>query len=383
MADLPAKKTKLVGYFARLTDYFMLGSDRPVRRLVAYYVVLALATVVLVHFLPAAGKLFLGEKFDPHGTVSQVLQDGLTGTSASPGLDIMPRVEFAVLTTLVFFGTIALMLPVSWVYMSTREGAAHNQSVVQTLILLPLVVAGIVMIVRDSLALAFGLAGVVAAVRFRSTFSDARDLVYIFLAIVVGFAAGVHVLTVAALLSVIFNFVMLVIWRYDFGRNLLAPAAAEHWKEPLAHLAGSDAEGKVVPDRDLVLALTPQKVDLLVERFDRVQHLLGSHGKKPKYNAILTITSTSITEAQQHVEEVLEASTKRWKLDEVVTNATKPSELYYLVRMKLSVPKDALLTAIRAAAGASIAEATVEVGDAIAVESGEARALRKKEENPA
>src|SRR6185436_10101721 len=104
-----------------------------------------------------------------------------------------PRVTAGVtliVNTLVsFLLAIALMLPVSWVYMSTGKERRHNQGVAQTLIVLPIVVAGVVLVVQNSLALAFSLAGVVAAVRFRTTLSDTRDIVFIFLAIGVGFAA--------------------------------------------------------------------------------------------------------------------------------------------------------------------------------------------------
>src|SRR5207247_5399259 len=99
------------------------------------------------------------------------------------------------------------------VYMSARPIPGHNQAIVQTLIILPVVVAGIVFIVQNSLALAFSLAGVIGAVRFRTTLRDARDLVYIFLSIVVGFAAGVQALAVGAIITVVFNLVLLFTWR--------------------------------------------------------------------------------------------------------------------------------------------------------------------------
>src|SRR5262249_25074870 len=160
-----------------------------------------------------------------------------------------------------------------------------SQSIVQTLLIMPLVVAGVVLVVRNSLALAFSLAGVVAAVRFRTTMSDARDIVFVFLAIGVGFAAGVQTLTVAALLSVIFHFVLVLIWRTDCGRNVLEPTAASQWAEPLGDLARK-AGAEAVPDRDLVLALTPKKVEALADRFKRVRDLLGPAGKQPRYNAV-------------------------------------------------------------------------------------------------
>jgi hypothetical protein len=266
------------------------------------------------------------------------------------------------------------------VYMSARKAQGHNQSVVEVLIVLPIIVAGIVLIVRNSLALAFSLGGVVAAVRFRTNLSDSRDIVFIFLAIAVGFAAGVQVIMVALLLSIIFNFILVFIWRFDFGRNVLEPTAASQWAEPLGDLAGKDHGGNIVPDRDLVLALTPTKVEALTQRFQRVRDILGPKGKKPRFDAVVTVTSTNLAEAQSHVEPALGQTTKRWKLDEVITNTGKPSELFYLVRTRKSVTRDAMLTAIRASGNGFIDGAEVEIGDALAKEAGEDRQERKKQE---
>ena len=296
----------------------------------------------------------------------------------APAADLQSRLSFALSTAILLLSTLAIMLPVTWVYMSARSGHGHNQSVVQALIVLPMIVAGIVLIVSNSLALAFSLGGVVAAVRFRTNLSDARDVVFIFLAIGVGFAAGVQEVTIAMILSMIFNFVLVLIWRYDFGRPVLEPTAAAEWTEPLNDLAGKDQGGNKVPDRDLVLALTPKKVEALTERFDRVKTLLGPNGKKPRFNAILTIATTDIAEAQKTVEPALDKVTKRWKLDEVVTNTGKPSELYYIVRTRKSVDRDALLTAVRTSGNGAIANADIEIGDALAVEQGRGKAREKE-----
>jgi hypothetical protein len=250
------------------------------------------------------------------------------------------------------------------------------------LIVLPMIVAGVVLIVSNSLALAFSLGGVVAAVRFRTNMSDSRDIVFIFLAIAVGFAAGVQDITIALTLSCIFNFVLVVLWRYDFGRTVLEPTASSQWAEPLGDLAGKDHGGNIVPDRDLVLALTPKKVEALAERFERVRVLLGRNGKKPRFDAVLAVTTTELDGAQKHIEKTLDDVSKRWKLDEVVTNVGKPSELYYLVRQRKSVTRDAMVTAIRSGSNGFIDQANVEVGDALAKEAGEVRQERKKAEAP-
>jgi hypothetical protein len=368
-------------FFRKLINFVTLGSSHPLRRLVAYYAVLAVVVFLLYRFFPIVDQLLSGEGSSFLTKGPQMLTDGLSSDQVqSSGSDTLSRLELAITNTIVFVSTLALMLPVSWVYMSARKERVHNQSIVQTLLILPMVVAGVILIVRNSLALAFSLAGVVAAVRFRTSLRDARDVVFIFLAIAVGFAAGVQVLSVAALLSMIFNFVLVLIWRYDFGRNVLEPTAASQWTAPLSELVTKDDAGMEVPDRDLVLALTPKKVEVLRARFKRVGGLLGTNGKKPRYDAVLSIITGALTQAQQHVEHVLDEHTKRWKLDEVVSNDGKPSELFYLIRTRKSVPRDVLLTALRANAGASINSCELEVGDAMEQEVVELKETRKEHE---
>jgi hypothetical protein len=374
-----------MGFFTRMMSYVTLGSDRPIRRLAAYYAVLFIVGLLVYRFVPVLDALLTGDRLDHLAKIPALLQDGLANGAIQPAAaaTLASRAEFGLSTAVILLSTLALMLPVTWVYMSARRGQGHNQSVVQVLIVLPMIVAGIVLIVSNSLALAFSLGGVVAAVRFRTNLSDARDVVFIFLAIAVGFAAGVQDISIALMLSLIFNFVLVLIWRYDFGRTVLEPTAASQWADPLGDLAGKDKGGNVIPDRDLVLALTPKKVEALAERFARVQIILGPNGKKPRYDSVLTVTTSDVSDAQKHIEASLDLITKRWKLDEVITNTGKPSELYYLVRKRKSVSRDVMLTAIRTGGNGSITHADVEIGDAMAKEQGEIRQARKKAEQPA
>jgi hypothetical protein len=374
-----------MGFFTRMMSYVTLGSARPIRRLAAYYLLLVIVGLLVFRFVPVLDALLTGDRLDHLAKIPALLQDGMTKGAIQPAAaaTLASRAEFGLSTAVILLSTLALMLPVTWVYMSARLGQGHNQSVVQVLIVLPMIVAGIVLIVSNSLALAFSLGGVVAAVRFRTNLTDARDIVFIFLAIAVGFAAGVQDITIALMLSFIFNFVLVLIWRYDFGRTVLEPTASSQWADPLGDLAGKDKGGNVIPDRDLVLALTPKKVEALAERFARVQIILGPNGKKPRYDSVLTVTTSDVGDAQKHIEAALDQITKRWRLDEVVTNTGKPSELYYLVRKRKSVGRDAMLTAIRSGGNGTIAHASVEIGDAMAKERGEIRQERKKAEQPA
>lgn len=373
-----------MGIFTKLINYMSFGSSHPIRRLATYYAALLIVGILLFRFVPVLDNLLTGERLARLAQTPALLQDGLNGAqSQSPPEDVLTRVEFAASTAFLLLSTLAIMLPVTWVYMSARSGHGHNQTVVQALVVLPMIVAGIILIVSNSLALAFSLGGVVAAVRFRTNLSDARDVVFIFLAIAVGFAAGVQDITIALMLSMLFNFVLVMIWRYDYGRPVLEPTAASEWAEPLGDLAKHPDKPDAVPDRDLVLALTPKKVEALADRFARVRSILGPNGKKPRFDAVVSVTSNTPAEAQKQIEAALDQSTKRWKLDELISNNGKPSEFYYIVKTRKSVPRDALVTAIRASGNGTIESLDVEVGEALAKEEVEAKRERKERERAA
>ncbi len=346
-----------------MIDVITMGSDRPVRRLVAYYAIVAIVVATLAYFFPGEIARIAAKGLGDVPEGPTVLTDALSSSPTSsvsfgPGT----LLDVSLTTVLILIGALVLILPVTWVYMSARpSGGQHNQNVVQTLIILPLVVAGIVFIVQNSLALAFSLAGVVGAVRFRTTLRDSRDLVYIFLSIVVGFAAGVQSLAVGAVISVVFNFVLVLTWHYDYGRNMLMPTASAQWSRPLQALASPTGDHQI-PDRDLILSLTPENAAALADRFTRVQKAVGSKKKKPRFDSILTVTTDVVSAAQGRIENVLERATKRWSLDEIVTNVGKPSEIYYLTRLKKSIPRDVLLTAIHESAGDVISSVDLETG---------------------
>jgi hypothetical protein len=127
------------------------------------------------------------------------------------------------------------------------------------------------------------------------------------------------------------------------------------------------------------MALDQKNALALSERFNRVRMMLGPAKKKPRYNGILSITTDQLSEAQRLVGVVLDEMAGRWRLDEVITNTSKPSELYYLVRLRKRTGRDDVLTAIRAKAGTTIISAQVELGEARQVEDQKAKAKSEKQ----
>ena len=124
-------------------------------------------------------------------------------------------------------GTILVMLPITWTYMSTKREIGFKRNFVRALIVLPICATTIVLLIQDSLALAFGLAAMVAAVRFRVTLQEAIDGIYIFAAICVGLAAGIGYLGVGIVMAIFFCFANAILWQIDYGQNPVDDAKRE------------------------------------------------------------------------------------------------------------------------------------------------------------
>lgn len=183
-------------------------------RLTVYYIVLGLMLWVAYSLVPDLHRHL------PLGVIENLL-DAESDTLLT-GVEIHATnvtTEFGGILWLVvaLLGAVVLMVPVSWVYMAIRQRAKVDQSLLETTIILPIVVTGIVLIVHSSLALAFSLAGVMAGVRFRNALKNTADSVFIFIAVGVGLAAGIGMLLVAAVMSIIFNYTFLVLWTLNYG----------------------------------------------------------------------------------------------------------------------------------------------------------------------
>ena len=116
-------------------------------------------------------------------------------------------------------GTLLVMLPVSWTYTAIKRDVGYRKSFARTLLVLPICATTIVLLIQNNLALAFGLAAMVAAVRFRVALREALDGIFIFASICVGLAAGIGHLGIAAMMAVFFCFTNAILWKIEFGQN--------------------------------------------------------------------------------------------------------------------------------------------------------------------
>lgn len=179
-----------------------------------YYAALAAVIAFISEFFPGFAALL------PTGG-SEALFGGAVGDPFEPleiGAEPSAGFEENILWFgLAILGAIVMMVPVTWVYMATRRRDDLEQSLVETMLILPIAVTGIVLIVQNSLALAFSLAGIVAGVQFRNTLKSSGDALFVFAAIGVGLAAGVKAIEIAAIMTFAFNYTFVVLWMLDYG----------------------------------------------------------------------------------------------------------------------------------------------------------------------
>lgn len=332
------------------TGALMRLADNTVVRVVAWYILLFGAAALLVDRVPGAWAWLDGGLPQGAAEAAAGVQGALTG-----GQMPLPdrRTGLPVTEVFAMLAAFALMLPVTWIYIMTRRRKGFRQSVVQTLIVLPLVVAGVVFMVKNSLALAFSLGGIVAAVSFRNTLRDTKDAVYIFLAIGVGLAAGIQSVALAAALSVTFNVVILILWWTDFGRapaHLQGPPAQRRLRRALAAVDRPDAFVSVLDDQ-ILKSLTPDQLDAVAERARR-RRADGSKSKPTRRLALRV--NGEIDDARRAAESVLEESTKRWEFVRVTRDPVGGDVLEYRVRLRKSVSPETLVRSLRADAAPQV-----------------------------
>jgi hypothetical protein len=130
---------------------------------------------------------------------------------------------------------------IAWTYMLTHPGLSYSRSFVNSIIVIPVVVALVMQVLANNLVTAFGLMAVFAIVRFRNILRDTLDTSYILSAIVLGMAAGTQKYATAilggAFTVLIFAYLRITNFgtrhRYDLILNL-------HWARPLPELGALD-----------------------------------------------------------------------------------------------------------------------------------------------
>ena len=131
-------------------------------------------------------------------------------------VNVFPITSWDVLTNLLFALVNGILLSV--VYRIAYRKPNHSASFLNSLVILSLIAAVVVMVIGNSLARAFGLAGAMSIVRFRTNVKDTMDAVFIFPSLVLGMACGIGLNLVAIITTIVISFVILTLTLTNFGQ---------------------------------------------------------------------------------------------------------------------------------------------------------------------
>lgn len=239
-------------------------------------------------------------------------------------------------------------------------------SVLFSIVFLAATIAGIMVVVQGSIARALSLAGVVTAVRFRSSLKDSNDAVYLLGAIAVGFAAGSNALDVGVVISALLSVTLLLLWkvRLDAVKRALLPKDHEsrhgrHHRD-LA-LPEPSVERSTSPAADGDGAGPSSMPELRPQALARLGYIV--------------LETEHVERTRILVETFLERETKSWRLDGASRNAggngdrhrhaSGVATLMYLVRFRKGSQPEAIVERLKALGQSSHFSVRLETGNEV------------------
>lgn len=117
-----------------------------------------------------------------------------------------------------------LSLLVVYTYRATHIGTSYSQAFAQTLTLMCVVTAVIMLIIGSNIARAFSLVGALSIIRFRSAVKDPRDVGFIFLAMAVGMAVGTRFYLLSIVFALLVCGINFLLYTFDVGAKKISEA---------------------------------------------------------------------------------------------------------------------------------------------------------------
>lgn len=191
-------------------------------QLAAYYAAIALLSWLALTLFPTLADHL------PIGTAQKLISQNPGGEGANHFKDIAARAAASHINTLgesilwmlsAVFAALLTALPVSWVYMAIRSHDEYDQSLISNILILPITVTSIVVVVQNSLALAFSLGGIAGAVRFKNSLKSSGDALFILLSVGIGLACGIGAAELAFVMSLAFSLCFVMLWLTEYGEQ--------------------------------------------------------------------------------------------------------------------------------------------------------------------
>lgn len=98
-------------------------------------------------------------------------------------------------------------LIIAFFYKITYRGPGVSYSFINSLIVLSMITAVVIMVIGNNLARAFGLVGAMSIIRFRTAIKETQDIIFIFFSLAIGMASGVGLHLLAIFSSLIIGII--------------------------------------------------------------------------------------------------------------------------------------------------------------------------------
>jgi hypothetical protein len=135
-------------------------------------------------------------------------------------------------------GSAVLSTILGWVYLKVNPTKEYGRSLVLTQVTLAVVISSVLMMIGDSVAVAFGAFGILSVVRFRTNFPDPRDTASILSAIAVGMACGLREFRLALVATLVMISIQGLGWLW------LKDADEKYWRDIAMRGRGEPKEKK-------------------------------------------------------------------------------------------------------------------------------------------
>jgi len=164
---------------------------------------------------------------------------------------------------------IGLILAVIWalvVRYTTRLLVDTTQYLTMFMLLIPSMIL-IISIIKSSIALSLGLVGALSIVRFRTPIKEPEELLYIFIAIVVGLGLGAN-----QVLPTIIGFSVIALVMIPFSYRKAAVLGANHCYIDVVIESGADKEVSLAEVQDILIQNNfRSKIKRVVEGNGRIE----------------------------------------------------------------------------------------------------------------
>jgi uncharacterized membrane protein YhiD involved in acid resistance len=118
------------------------------------------------------------------------------------------------------------------IYRLTYQGYAYSAAFVNTLIIISMVTAIVIMVIGNNLARAFGLVGAMSIIRFRTAVKDSKDIAFVFFALAAGLATGAGSHMIGLVSCILVGAAILFLYLFNFGITPHKELLLRFWMAP-------------------------------------------------------------------------------------------------------------------------------------------------------